>query len=319
MKKVPEISIIVANYNNFKYLDDCLASIATQSFTNFECIIIDDGSTDDSKKIINRYTKKDKRFIAHFQKNAGASAARNRGIDMARGKYIAFLDSDDCFCSGALGVLYDLIEQTHADIVSGGGVVVNEDFTLNRQSNNINYANMPFNLYNNNTESLIAMTQMGDGHRLVWVWRRLFRRECIGDVRFDEKLYPGEDTTFMFEIIPRAPRMVESLSMVVYHRISPSCISSADFNQKQFAWIVPTLYRLRDIMDKYYHPVFQRWFYKHYCLLVLRETVYRSMGFGRMMHQVADMLRPIYGKRVFPTKYLSFRKRLILWLFLKVF
>ncbi|MCQ2599338.1 MAG: glycosyltransferase [Alphaproteobacteria bacterium] len=319
MKKMPEISIIVANYNNAKYLDDCLASVATQSFADFECIIIDDGSADDSKKIINRWLKKDKRFVAYFQKNSGVSAARNRGIDMARGKYIAFLDSDDCFCPGAIGVLYDLIEQNHADIAGGGGVIVDEDFSLSRCPNNINYANMPFQLFSNTVDDMIEMSKMGGQYRFVWVWRRLFRRECIGNVRFDEKLYPGEDTCFMFEIIPHAPRIVESTTMVVYHRFSKNCISRTDFNQEKFAWIVPTLCRLREIMDKYYHPVFQKWFYKGYGLLVLQETVYKSIGFGRMMHQVADMLRPIYGTRVFPTKYLSLRKRLILWLFLKVF
>ena len=77
----PKISIIVANYNNADYLDDCIRSVVEQSFTDFECIIVDDGSKDDSRKIIRRWAKRDKRLRPIFQENRGVSAARNAGIE----------------------------------------------------------------------------------------------------------------------------------------------------------------------------------------------------------------------------------------------
>ena len=92
MKKV---TIIVPIYNMEKYLVDCLKSILNQSYRELEIILVDDGSTDNSKEIIEEYKKADARIISVYQKNMGAPAARNFGIDMANGEYIMFFDSDD--------------------------------------------------------------------------------------------------------------------------------------------------------------------------------------------------------------------------------
>lgn len=314
----PKVSVIVANYNNARYLRDCLQSIAEQSFADFECIVVDDGSTDGSAKIIRRFARRDQRFVPVFQENRGVSAARNRGLDMALGEYVAFLDSDDCFCPDAIGVMYNLAVGNHADIVGGGGARVMEDFELTT-SVPANFANPPFRVFANSIAELKEMARLGGDYRFVWVWRRLFRRDCIGDVRFDEKLYPGEDTCFMLEVMPRAVRIVETTAMVVYHRISATAVSFAVFNQKYFAYIAPTMIRLRYIMDAMYPASFHKWFYRQYMDLVVQETIYRAMKTGRLMHQVADHLRPIYGTRVLPTKYLAWPKRLIFWMFMKVF
>lgn len=88
-------SIIVPVYNVEKYLDQCLASILEQTYNDFECIIIDDGSPDNSNIIIDKYVKLDQRFKVIHQKNMGLSAARNTGLDIAQRNYIVFVDSDD--------------------------------------------------------------------------------------------------------------------------------------------------------------------------------------------------------------------------------
>ena len=88
-----KLSIIVPNYNNSKFLQKCIESILKQTFCDYELIIIDDGSTDDSKKIIDKFS--DDRIIKIFQYNQNGAIARNRGLEIARGKYIFFLDSDD--------------------------------------------------------------------------------------------------------------------------------------------------------------------------------------------------------------------------------
>lgn len=315
----PKVSVIVANYNNAQYLRDCLSSISTQSFPDFECIVVDDASTDDSKQIIESFTKHDKRYITIFNKtNRGVSAARNIGLDIAKGEYIAFLDSDDCFCPDALRLMHNLIVENKADIVGGGGVRVPNDFSPVNESNK-NFINPPFNVFSNTIEELKHFATIGDRYRIVWIWRRMFRRDVIGNTRFDERLYPGEDTCFMFEIFPKACRIVETPAMVVFHRTAPTSVSFANFNQKYFTYISPTLEHLRQIMDNLYPKSFQKWFYIQYMDLVFQETIYKSLKLGRLMHQVADHLRPIYGTRVLPTKYLPWRKRLMFWLFMKVF
>ena len=91
----PEISIIVPIYNTENYLRRCIDSILTQSFENFELILVNDGSTDNSRKIIDEYKSKDKRIKVILKENGGQGSARNRGINMAKGKYIMFCDSDD--------------------------------------------------------------------------------------------------------------------------------------------------------------------------------------------------------------------------------
>ena len=92
-----KVSIIIPVYNTSKYLNQCLDSVVNQTLQEIEIICIDDGSTDDSLKILNEYKSKDDRFIILQQEYVGAGAARNYALNFARGKYIQFLDSDDYF------------------------------------------------------------------------------------------------------------------------------------------------------------------------------------------------------------------------------
>lgn len=316
--KSPAISIIVANYNNDIYLDDCLRSVVSQSFTDFECIVVDDGSIDGSVDIIQRWAKHDKRIIPVFQENHGVSHARNVGINMARGRWIGFLDSDDCFCADGLKILYECGEQNNADIVGGGGVRVPDDFQL-KDAPTEGFVSPPFIILGFNVQDVIKMEYLGETHRLVWVWRRLFRREVLQDVRFDEQLYPGEDTCFIYEALPRAQRIVECRAMVVYHRVARRSVSAAPFNQKSFRWIVPTMRRLRWIMDTFYPKVYHRHFYSRYLDMLTYDVVVKTLVNGRMMRLAAESINEIYGTDIFPTRFLPLHKRFTLWLFMKIF
>ncbi len=107
----PFISIIVPVYNVEKYLSTCVDSILSQTFEDFELLLIDDGSTDNSGMLCDEYLKTDKRIKVIHQKNAGVSAARNKGIDEALGEYICFIDSDDWIDKQ---FLWDLYENAHS-------------------------------------------------------------------------------------------------------------------------------------------------------------------------------------------------------------
>ena len=111
------VSIIVPVYNVEKYLDECLHSISKQTFTSFEVIMIDDGSTDNSSKICKNYVSNDKRFHYYYQKNSGLSCARNKGLTLSTSDYIYFLDSDDFIESNTLEVLVKIAMRTKADVV----------------------------------------------------------------------------------------------------------------------------------------------------------------------------------------------------------
>ena len=112
----PVISVIVPIYNSEKYLKECIDSILNQSFKDFELILIDDGSVDCSGKIADEYARKDERIIVIHQENKGVSVARNNALDIARGDYISFIDSDDIWMTADyLKLLYDCLNSYDAD------------------------------------------------------------------------------------------------------------------------------------------------------------------------------------------------------------
>ena len=111
-----EISIIVPIYNVEEYLCKCLDSIVNQTYTDYELILIDDGSTDDSGKIADEYSSKDDRITVIHKKNSGVSDARNRGLENASGKYICFIDADDWIEVSYLEELLLLAKSNDADI-----------------------------------------------------------------------------------------------------------------------------------------------------------------------------------------------------------
>lgn len=111
------VSVIVPVYNAEKYIDRCIKSIVNQSFSNFELILIDDGSNDKSFDICKKWSKKDKRIKVYSQKNAGASAARNYGLRIMKGEYVVFVDADDWIHSKYIELLYSSIKLGDYDIV----------------------------------------------------------------------------------------------------------------------------------------------------------------------------------------------------------
>ena len=112
----PLVSIIIPAYNVSGYLPKCLDSVLDQTYSNFQAIIIDDGSTDESPNICDRYAEKDHRFVVRHQQNAGLSAARNAGLKLAKGDYIFFLDSDDYLAEDCVEYLISLAQRTKSSI-----------------------------------------------------------------------------------------------------------------------------------------------------------------------------------------------------------
>lgn len=113
-----KISVIIPVYNTEKYLPKCLDSVLTQSFQDFEIVIVNDGSTDDSQAIIDRYLEAyPDKIVAAYQENAGQASARNRALRMAGGEYVDFLDSDDYLHPDALQTVYRIAEEKQLDVV----------------------------------------------------------------------------------------------------------------------------------------------------------------------------------------------------------
>ena len=113
---MPAISIVIPVYNVESYLRRCIESVLTQSFEDFELILVDDGSVDSSGNICDEYATKDERIHVLHQENGGSSVARNNGMQMAKGEYLFFVDSDDVIHPDCLKVLYDCLIQNHTEI-----------------------------------------------------------------------------------------------------------------------------------------------------------------------------------------------------------
>lgn len=132
MKNNPKISVVIPVYNTKKYLKNCLDSVLNQGYENIEIILINDGSTDGSKEICEKYSDKDKRIKVFHQKNLGASVARNKGIYNATGEYLMFLDSDDFWVENCLKKIIEKILKLEekVDVVFLNSAVIKSDGNL---------------------------------------------------------------------------------------------------------------------------------------------------------------------------------------------
>lgn len=197
-KKEPLISVIVPVYNTEKYLPRCLDSILSQSFTDFELILIDDGSKDGSGVICNAYASKDDRIRVFHKENGGVSSARNLGIDNSKGEWLYFADSDDELLPNGLQTLVNCIDND-VDVVMGGYEKFNEEGDLlesvqDRAVVTLDKKKSLSSLYHGHTMFYSALS---------YTWLRLFRKKIIDyhRIRFDETLSNKEDTLFITEYL----------------------------------------------------------------------------------------------------------------------
>ena len=117
---MPKISVIVPAYNAEKYLRRCIDSILVQTFTDFELLLVNDGSIDRTDTICNEYAVKESRIRVFHKKNGGVSSARNLGLDNAKGKYVMFVDSDDYMLSDMSELMISTLNAKNADLVICG-------------------------------------------------------------------------------------------------------------------------------------------------------------------------------------------------------
>ncbi len=192
---MPTISIIVPNYNTEAYLPRCLDSLMAQTYNDIEILVIDDGSTDNSFQIMQTYAQKDPRIKIFSQKNAGAAAARNIGLENATGKYIMFCDSDDWYEPNMCAVMYDLIEQEKTDAVCCHCSFEYEE-NLSAFEKESRVTDGYFNL---KKEGIFKMNNDVILSTNVLLWNKIWRRDLIEKyhIRFPSG-YEHEDDAFWY-------------------------------------------------------------------------------------------------------------------------
>ena len=228
------ISVIVPVYDAAQWLDESISSLINQDYENLQIIFVDDGSTDRSGAILDSWSA-DPRITVVRCENNGVSAARNRGLNVASGEFVLFADADDILEEGALSLLYDVAQETGADITVGGfttclggktatsspALVFPDDCVLERgdlRDYTITYLNQP------NKHPLF-----------VYSWGRLFRSSILHEagVVFDEELSAFEDVSFNFDVLPFANSLAYVASPVVQHLLHPlNTSATSSFGKK---------------------------------------------------------------------------------------
>lgn len=190
MNKAPKISVIVPVYKAEKYLAKCIDSILSQSFTDFELLLIDDGSPDHSGEICDHYAKQDQRIRVFHKKNGGVSSARNLGLKEAKGEWIAFVDSDDWVLEGYLEGLYKGANNMEKVlVVQGTSVYLQEVF-----QRNVDFETSI--VYRANIMDVFSQKEL---YRHGGPFSKLYNWEVIKmhSIRFLENVVFGEDLLFM--------------------------------------------------------------------------------------------------------------------------
>lgn len=211
---MPIVSVIIPSYNAADYIAQTLESVLAQTLTDIEVIVVDDGSTDNTRNIVADFANKDPRLMLVEQANQFAGVARNNGMSKARGKYLYFLDADDYIESNALEELVNAIEQHGADIAiaksEGFDNTTGDTWTIDGALNGVDF------------DRPIAHAEYCD--RLFqsfigWPWDKLFRKEFIDKTALTfQPLRTTNDALFVFCALALADTIVCLDSVLFHHR-----------------------------------------------------------------------------------------------------
>lgn len=245
---MPIISVIIPVFNAEAYLHSCVDSVLAQTFTDFELILVDDGSKDTSGKICDEYSHKDARVRVIHQKNSGISAARNTGINQAKGAFVFFMDNDDVIPGSCLKELCILQEKENPDIIIGKRKSFRSILNItNEPDGNREYKMMSGGeFFNYKTERRFVT-----GH--------LYRTELAKAILFDTDTVLGEDTIFNYSILLENPnaRILNCDLVTYYWRIREDSTFHSEGGDVAFysvgKWCVNTFQRVKDNADS--HPL----------------------------------------------------------------
>ena len=201
----PHISVIIPVYNAEATLNKCVDSVLMQQFANFEVILVDDGSKDGSLQICEEYARKDSRVMVIHKENGGVSSARNRGLEIAKGKWVTFVDSDDF-----LGNEFFPTEELEADIVFGSYLNVMDAREVGGFSSKV--------MREASLGNVVA--RYGNDTILRGPCAKLFRRDLIGNIRFPEDMKVGEDSCFVWQYLSRCQTYAALPQSTYYVRLS---------------------------------------------------------------------------------------------------
>ena len=222
-----EVAIIVPVYNQEQHLEKCLDSIINQTYKEFECILVDDGSTDSSPRICNNYAEKDSRFLVIHKENEGVSIARKIGFEHTNAKYICFLDSDDYMAPEFLDVMLHKIIKEDADVCNCGHYQFKDETII---ENTYDY-NDPIVFKNEMMDKYLLpivgkIYKEGYVNYPGYIWGKIYKRSVISEECFvSERQVLPEDDIFHLYITPNLNKAVFIKDKLIYYRINDTSLT----------------------------------------------------------------------------------------------
>ncbi len=215
------ISVIIPVYKVEKFLDQCIKSVVEQLYTNLEIILVDDGSPDKCPIMCDMWAKRDKRIKVIHKSNGGLSDARNAGIQIAKGDYISFIDSDDWIAPNMYQIMIDTIQKENADICACGIIVSYSE------------GEKPLNLPSIIGDSEMVLESIyNDTQYPVAAWNKLYQRKCWENLRFPVgKICEDAFTTYL--LVAHAKKIVQIREPLYYYRIRSNSIMTSAFSHKR--------------------------------------------------------------------------------------
>lgn len=247
------ISVVVPIYKVEKYLKRCVNSIIDQTYKNLEIILVDDESPDRCAEICDEFAGKDSRIVVIHQKNKGLSGARNAGIDIAQGEYIAFVDSDDFIAEDFIESLYNAIKTADCEIAICKYEYVKGDvMTQSKKNINSGVEGLKDNIYSG--PQLIANMYIPDGAFYVVAWNKLYKRALFDDIRYPEqRIHEDEATTY--KLYYKAEKGVFVDRYLYGYFVEGESITRKEFNLKRLDWEWAVHERLRFLEQKKFYDL----------------------------------------------------------------
>lgn len=212
----PKVSVIVPTYNVELYIEKCLDTIINQTLEDIEIIVINDGSTDRTEQIVNKFAKKDNRVKLVNQINCGVSSARNNGLNLAKGDYIVFIDPDDYIDKDMLKKMYLMAQEFKCEVIQC-------NYTINNQGV---YKEVNHNIKENKLlqdYEIVKYIKMGliDGSLTTYVWDKMYKRSFLqqNNLKFREDLSMFEDWHFIMDTVCYLNKFVLISENLYYYRI----------------------------------------------------------------------------------------------------
>lgn len=240
-KNEPLISIVVPVYNVEQYLEKCVKSIVKQTYKNLEIILVDDGSPDKCGCICDKLSEKDKRIRVLHKNNGGLSDARNAGIDIATGRYISFIDSDDYIEKDYIKILYDSIKNDNSDMAIGAHTVLYENGTILKKATGEKSVLEP--------KTVLERILYDKGIDLS-AWAKLYDINLFKKIRYPKgRLF--EDAATTYKLIDSC-KLISINSYSIYnYMIRNNSITGSTFSLKKMDLIISTQEMCDYIKEKY--------------------------------------------------------------------